>query len=110
MNREVAERWTKALRSGRYKQGFGRLSVENDKGQKKYCCLGVLCKLLKINISKSDVSLGLEAMDKSGIKSPFGVLTTRQGIPHRSLAEINDTRQASFNKIADIIDKHWEDL
>lgn len=41
MNRDVKARWIKALRSGEYKQGTGKLkSKQND-----FCCLGVLCDL-----------------------------------------------------------------
>jgi hypothetical protein len=40
MNEEIRERWVRALKSGEYKQGYGRLRIGN-----KYCCLGVLCDL-----------------------------------------------------------------
>ena len=33
--------WEKALESGKYKKGKGRLRSEND----EYCCLGVACEL-----------------------------------------------------------------
>lgn len=37
MQKDVRDRWVKALRSGDYEQGAGRLCNKN-----KYCCLGVL--------------------------------------------------------------------
>lgn len=37
MQKDVRDRWVKALRSGDYEQGSGYLCKEN-----KYCCLGVL--------------------------------------------------------------------
>ena len=40
MNKKVKQKWIKALRSGKYKQGRGYLRY-ND----KYCCLGVIIKL-----------------------------------------------------------------
>lgn len=41
MNKTIAMKWVKALRSGKYKQGVGYLCRVNSKG-KKHCCLGVL--------------------------------------------------------------------
>lgn len=40
MDATIKAQWTEALRSGKYKQGQGKLQ---EKGQ--YCCLGVLCEL-----------------------------------------------------------------
>lgn len=45
MNERVMKKWTKALRSGKYKQGRNRLCGIDSKGNKSYCCLGVLCDL-----------------------------------------------------------------
>ena len=43
MDKKLKERWIKALRSGKYKQGGGNLRVINKKtNEAKYCCLGVL--------------------------------------------------------------------
>jgi len=36
----VAQKWVKALRSGKYKQGRNRLRKKD-----RFCCLGVLCEL-----------------------------------------------------------------
>ncbi len=44
MNAEIKKSWTAALRSGKYRQGQGRLRSELD-GQLEHCCLGVLCEL-----------------------------------------------------------------
>jgi|ERR1043166_3191656 hypothetical protein len=43
MNKRVKTRWLKALRSGQYKQGIGRLKTLNDPDE--FCCLGVLCDI-----------------------------------------------------------------
>lgn len=45
MNKDIAIKWTEALRSGKYKQGRGLLKQIDKKGQFKHCCLGVLCEL-----------------------------------------------------------------
>lgn len=42
MDAEWKRKWVEVLRSGKYKQGLGRLrTVDNC-----YCCLGVLCDLI----------------------------------------------------------------
>lgn len=45
MNKEIKKLWVEALRSGKYKQGTGRLSRVDDNGVTRMCCLGVLCDL-----------------------------------------------------------------
>ncbi len=45
MNQEIKDQWVKALKSGEYKQGYGKLAVKMSNGQQKHCCLGVLCEL-----------------------------------------------------------------
>lgn len=48
MNPDLKARWLAALRSGDYKQGPYRL--ETDDG--RFCCLGVLCKVLGVDTFK----------------------------------------------------------
>ena len=46
MNKVIKRKWLKALRSGEYKQGRGRLLTCNVEGDNpKFCCLGVLTDL-----------------------------------------------------------------
>ena len=46
MNQKIKERWVKALRSGKYKQGKGWLRKSSGpKKKSEFCCLGVLCDL-----------------------------------------------------------------
>ena len=37
--------WVNALRSGGYKQGGDVLHYQDDSGEQRFCCLGVLCDL-----------------------------------------------------------------
>lgn len=41
MKAELKKRWVEALRSGKYKQGKGKLCVDG-----KFCCLGVLLDVM----------------------------------------------------------------
>src|ERR1044072_871955 len=41
--KEIKEKWLKALRGGRYRQGTGQLKNEMNGS---YCCLGVLCQVV----------------------------------------------------------------
>ena len=41
MDKALKQKWTKALRSGRYKQAQGVLKMDG-----AYCCLGVLCNVM----------------------------------------------------------------
>lgn len=74
------EKWVKALRSGKYEQGKSYLKKDN-----KYCCLGVLYDVLKIQpdgvgICKETIyekfcsSLGPKAQKLSEIKTCQGNL------------------------------------
>lgn len=46
MKKLVAEKWVKALRSKKYKQGRNALKMKNNStGMTRHCCLGVLCEL-----------------------------------------------------------------
>lgn len=63
MTQDVIKMWVKALRSGKYIQGRGRLKMEVPEKEGKpahfeHCCLGVLCEELKIanKLDTSDVS------------------------------------------------------
>ena len=70
MKKEVAKKWVKALRSGKYKQGDGCLKQTNLKKNKTYhCCLGVLCELYNeqmINNKKKKLN---DDVDKYGLHS-----------------------------------------
>lgn len=53
MKKEYLERWTKALRSGEYRQGQKALVRQDFAGNNLYCCLGVLCELVKFEVGGS---------------------------------------------------------
>jgi hypothetical protein len=53
MKKEIAKKWVKALRSGKYKQGKGYLKQFTTKNEPRHCCLGVLCELYNDTMKKN---------------------------------------------------------
>ncbi len=114
MNKEIAKKWVKALRSGKYKQGQKSLCTVKGKTA-KYCCLGVLCHILKTPYEKcgdlkrydeDTAVLPSSVLEKAGMHSCWG--ETRSG-HFSSLTHLNDDGK-SFNEIADFIEQHAEEL
>lgn len=103
MNKKIKEKWVEALKSNKYKQGCLYLRSEND----SYCCLGVLCDI--VDPSKwikgcTDYAYE-ETMAKSSLCEP---LRTKLGISIVDidrLINMNDSREWSFNSIADWIEE-----
>lgn len=119
MNKRIAKKWVRALRSGKYKQDVAALRTDSG-----FCCLGVLCDLyakekkLKRNPwSNNDCGRGWEwngiaygSLPRSvqrwaGMHSGSG----DYGPGERDLAYQNDCGR-SFTTIAKIIEDHVEDL
>ena len=112
MDKELAMKWVKALRSCGYRQGSGYLN----RGQ-KYCCLGVLCEVEGI----SPISITQD--DEVNYKYEGGIETTMCFYPgtalkekrgrfvslNTSLVELNDSGK-TFDEIANIIEQHYEEL
>ena len=116
MNKEIKDRWTTALRSGAYKQGRYKLCY-ND----KYCCLGVLCDILKneldlkIEVYESNIQLHGKGLSFDNEKTvlPEKICSIARidniGNIHElvdgcaSLMGLNDIGK-SFMEIADIIE------
>jgi hypothetical protein len=99
MNKQDADRWCKALRSGEYKQGKGNLY---DEVKDCYCCLGVLNKLMPEKYITGGCNVLL--IETEHFKSSIGVLPKID-----SLAGMNDTGN-TFLEIADIIEENYEEL
>ena len=128
MERKIAERWAKALRSGEYVQGHSsNLRVERIRKCKSfvtYSALGVLCELaIKDGVGMMVVStrtgdaylqtydgmrktLPKVVMDWAGIRTVRGEVAFR-GVDY--LYEMGlDGRL--FMDMADVVEKNWEDL
>lgn len=114
MKRSVAMKWIKALRSGKYEQGKGRLKSRDN----KFCCLGVLCDISKTGEWKDDMPVsGIEYVTNkytSNVVLPAEVQKwagTRAGGSrldgNNSLVEENDSG-TSFYDISCFIEDYWE--
>lgn len=133
MKKEVAKKWVKALRSGKYKQGEGCLKQTDIPKNKTYhCCLGVLCELYNEQMTKSKKKKLNDVVDKHGLHSfdkdievlpdsvvqwsgldgktgHFRNIINYDDYDYASLAAMNDLG-CSFKKIANTIEKEWENL
>lgn len=131
MKKEIAKKWVKALRSGKYKQGKGYLKQFTSKNEPRHCCLGVLCELYDQQMKKNHKkTLHSEHMvDKTGtefirlnehdgglprlvrewanIINPLGEFVNKDRLEY--LADLNDDGK-KFSTIADIIEKNVESL
>lgn len=109
MKKSVMQKWVKALRSGKYKQGKHQLRDSDN----NYCCLGVLCEISGKKYDGEDLFEPHEVASFAGFKD-LGThylkkgYKTRQGKAH-SLVELNDWG-LSFKQIANIIEKNYKDL
>lgn len=132
MNKRTMQKWVKALRSGKYKQGSGTLCkrFRDEFGnitKIEYCCLGVLnevCNLgtapnysylsegscRKVNISVYDDKV-TEPVRLTKPKVVFKDENLNKNYPYRSaqsfLAVANDSGEWSFNRIANWIEKNY---
>lgn len=116
------EKWTAALRSGKYKKGVGYLHLDDN-----YCCLGVACDLYAqehpIEV-KEDKEFGFSyagcnrilpvaVRDWLGLWDRAGEFTGSVKCSDRmftKLTGINDGTELSFSEIADIIEANLHQL
>jgi len=137
MKKKIAEKWIKALRSGKYRQGKKVLKQRSKRGVVRHCCLGVLCELYqkehdrKMEIKQTSPAPGDEVpkdcklyrfhdstatlpkrvMRWAGMQSDEGFVPFDNydyGYEgSKTLAELNDNG-CPFKEIADIIAKDWD--
>lgn len=107
--------WIAALRSGKYKQGNGKLCSVDFYGNKSYCCLGVANDVLELGVLQSSAylyraytELGLRDYDGSFIKE--NVRNSNLDGFADSLAALNDSFNYTFEQIADYIEQNPENV
>ena len=96
MTLEQKRKWVAALRSGRYRQGHGKITNKSH-GQTYYCCLGVAKELFGLPSPKG---AGKNAGMPHGL--PYSFLSYRC---QSRLMSLNDDERWSFAAIADYIEK-----
>lgn len=102
MDETIKAKWVAALRSGKYKQGFGFLNYRD-----KYCCLGVLCDVIDSSKWLLGVN-GLQSYNSQTQKLTDEMLKT-VGLDvktQRTLITLNDREQRSFDSIANYIERN----
>jgi hypothetical protein len=119
VNWDAVAKWRDELRSGKYKQGNGRLKKKNN----TYCCLGVLvegvCKMEAAS-SRGDhyqYSCGVAGLDRVTKNSlgfsgdhPSNVMffpypsDNIYAVYGYTAWELNDALHATFDEIADLLD------
>lgn len=113
MNQEIKKQWVEALRSGNYKQDKGHLRTKFG-----FCCLGVLCDILKDKLKTEWSVDGTFCFKGCSTILPTSVMELTQlhsenpKVEGETLADFNDGNEnrmvspKTFPEIADLIEKH----
>ena len=108
MLNENAKKWVAALRSGKYKQGKGKLRHEG-----RYCCLGVACDISGLvaweHNSYDDEEYELTSQIKNWLGLNTSVGSYYESTTLLTLVALNDSGK-SFSEIADIIESEPDGL
>lgn len=122
MRKDVAKKWARELRSGKYAKGTDALNASG-----KFCCLGVLCELAikngvvvdKLTDEDTDVtydgeygSLPVAVQEWAEMQSQDGFFYDEKGTQtkRKNLTIVNDKMKYGFGRIADIIEKNYKAL
>jgi hypothetical protein len=139
MKKEIARRWIKALRSGRYRQGKKALKTRRGPAV-QHCCLGVLCELYQqdkqsrgkktLKTTEIDPRQNGLFIDSPGVRAvrfsatatdlppsvaQWAGMSSLDGAYSKShkrvfnLAALND-KGATFKEIADVIENKCDEL
>jgi hypothetical protein len=104
MNPEIKTKWVAALRSGTYEQGSHVLR----KGD-RYCCLGVLCEILKMpsHLNTATGNYSYAGHNVTGLPIDMRVQIGLSAGNHSEAMVMNDTRGYTFLQIADYIERDF---
>lgn len=116
MKKAIALRWAAALKSGDYAQGGGVLRNSRE----DFCCLGVLCNLHAQDhpqIARGQLHRSLYLGHSTQLPpevAKWARAVSFDGgdlqIGRASATDLNDIRQMPFNKIGDLVLKHWKTI
>jgi hypothetical protein len=103
---ELKVKWLEALRSGKYEQARGEL-----RGGDKFCCLGVLCDVVKPGAWNGEnwvwTTEEMSVATSDMLPTPFRVSHAHiSEEDEQTLIHLNDEEHASFGAIADWIDEN----
>jgi len=110
MDKALKAKWLEALRSGKYKQGQGRLRSDDD----KFCCLGVLCDISGEGEWEHSSSMGYlykrgEERDRNVLPMFLGKIVGMEDGQEDKLIDMNDGDGLSLLAIADWIEENIEE-
>lgn len=108
MNPEIKQKWTEALRSGKYRQG--RMCLRSDD---RFCCLGVLCDIISpewetIYKGTANERNVFKYGDSNYVSSLPAELQKKINIQNSELDQLinmNDLTGLNFEQIANWIDE-----
>jgi len=103
LNKKEFRKWIRALRSGEFKQGLGRLQ---EIGTSNYCCLGVACKVLAPKYETIDGMLVgvVPRVDFGSPKWLSGINRDFEFETGKPLIQLNDKAGLRFDEIADLLE------
>lgn len=111
MDEKYKALWVKALRSGEYKQGCGKLKTEitdkfatNKVVETYHCCLGVLGEIINNENELMQVSLEAGWLTVETVNS-LGISWEQQATLSSMNDGLNNDYRKTFNEIADYIEK-----
>lgn len=126
VNKERMRSWIDALRSGEFEQGQAYLRCHDPDGMTRYCCVGVLCEVairqgVPLEIQEDTSGPRVTWFDETSQFMPIAVAEwlgidpddfgELQYCPlcvdgeHMSPYEANDSRQLTFEQIADGLER-----
>lgn len=109
-NNDLAVKWVEALRSGKYKQGFGALRTVETDGTMRHCVVGVLADVIDPNAWESGAAFDDGSIPKVVWNDcTFGIEGSEYGIDDNVIDEVmrlNDNETHDFNKLADFLEEH----
>lgn len=133
MPKAMKQAWVDALRSGKYKQGYGRMCTVLGNGGKSFCCLGVLqqavdgdvewadgeyAKYVKLTAPTGQIAHSVPMPSPLWLEGHHVDFVTNDGQsfggglpvqhPFWTLSQMNDFKHFNFRQIADWIDENVE--
>ena len=105
MNKRSKTRWLKALRSGKYTQGYNQLRTTCN-GEHAHCCLGVLADIEGVDLD----TLGWQAQVEEGEQGSAGLTCDQMDklatLNDRAIRAYNTKQTYSFRRIAAHIERY----